>query len=232
MSLSGKPSIRTYGSKPRKVSTTALWDGSRDVPRPRALAETTNHINHRRKNSSGLTGLVKGVVEWLSPKKARSEEYRNILDKENNPSKLRKRVPIEDEEEVSDVESIKSVSTLVASTPKKESAGSETKQGVELLLQFCSKEEVVAFSEYMSTLLENAKVEKLGEASYSEVYTLTTTDGNTTVLKVVPFSDTLQEKDTGMSNLDDILQEIRISRAMTKLEGFADFRGYINFLSF
>src|SRR5271156_607640 len=229
MSLSGKTSIRTYGSKPRKVSSTSLWDGSRDVPRARALVDSTNQINHERKNSSGLTGLVKGVVEWLSPKKSRSTESRNISDKENNPSKLRKRVPIFDEEEVSDDASIKSVSTLISSTPRKESTGSEPKEGVGLLLQFCSKEEIVVFSEYMNTLLENATVEKLGEASYSEVYTLTAADGTTTVLKVVPFLDTLQEKDTGMSNLDDILQEIRISRAMTKLEGFADFRGYVDF---
>jgi hypothetical protein len=69
----------------------------------------------------------------------------------------------------------------------------------------------------------NAEIRKIGEASYSEVFSLKHGDGTTAVLKMVPFD--VEGKDTSISNLEDILQEIRISRAMTKIEGFADFHG-------
>ena len=97
---------------------------------------------------------------------------------------------------------------------------------IDLLLQFSSKEEVVGFSEYIDGILENAEIRKLNEASYSEVFTLKHNDGTTNVLKIVPFLETSHEKDNSMSNLEDILQEIRISRVMANIQGFADFQGY------
>jgi hypothetical protein len=113
---------------------------------------------------------------------------------------------------------------LIASTPKKEvKEESEKKEGIDLLLQFCWKEEVMGFSEYINELLLDAEIRKLGEASYSEVFSLKHGDGTTAVLKIVPFD--VERKDTSICNLEDILQEIRISRAMTNIEGFADFHG-------
>jgi hypothetical protein len=214
--------MRTYGSKPRKISSTHLWDGKRDVPRRPVLGETTAGINERK---TGLGGFVKGVVDWLSPKKTRPVIARRVSGKENKLSKRDERFSLSDDEDDANT-SVESVATLVASTPKKEDKVLESKSGVDLLLQLCSREEIVVFSEYIDELLENAEVRKLGEASYSEVFTLRQSDGTTTVLKIVPFSDISEEKDVSTSNLEDILQEIRISRAMTNIDGFANFKGY------
>jgi hypothetical protein len=227
MSQNGRV-IRTYGSKPRKVSSsTALWDGTRDVPRPRVkpLGENTNDVNRERKQSA-LGGFVKGVVEWLSPKKVRPTQPKPEKGKENTLSRRRERVSLSDEEEDILNTSVESNLTLIASTPKKEKESTaEAKTGIDLLLQFCLKDEVVDFTEFMNGVLATAEVKKLGEASYSEVFTLIHGNGTKTVLKVVPFNETTDEKSSSSSNLEDILQEIRISKAMSEMDGFADFKG-------
>jgi len=170
---------------------------------------------------------MKGVVDWLSPKKPRQTKLsRKVSTKENKLVKPGARFSLSDDDngDVS-VASTSTMETLIASTPKKEAKEeSEKKEGIDLLLQFCSKEEVVGFSEYIEELLLDAEIRKLGEASYSEVFTLKHSHGTTAVLKIVPFA--IEGKDTPISNLEDILQEIRICRAMTNIEGFADFHGY------
>ena len=225
MANSRKPAIiRTYGTKPRKLSSTHLWDGSRDVPRRQPLSENTTEINER-KNTSGLGGFMKGVVDWLSPKKPRQTMSRKVSGKETKLSKRSERFSLSDDDD-GDVSIPSTEDTLIASTPKKEEKLTpELKKGIDLLLQFCSKEEVVGFSEYIDGVLENAQVRKLSEASYSEVFTLKHNDGTINVLKVVPFLENDEKKDNSMSNLEDILQEIRISRQMANIEGFADFQG-------
>jgi hypothetical protein len=226
MSQSSKAPIRTYGSKPRKVSTTHLWDGTRDVPRRPVLGENTNEVNEK-KPAGGIGGFMKGVVEWLSPKKARGPAGRLGAGKENKLSRRQARLSLSDDDDDTNT-SIASAATLIASTPKKEDKVTpEPKSGLDLLLTFCVNPEVLVFSDYIDGLLEEAEIEKLGEASYSEVFTLKHKDGTTSVLKIVPFAEnTGEEKNTSSSHLDDILQEIRISRAMTEIDGFAKFNGY------
>jgi hypothetical protein len=225
MAESRKPAVvRTYGAKPRKASITHLWDGSRDVPRPQPLNENATELN-KRNNTGGLGGFVKGVVDWLSPKKQRQTMSRKVSGKENKLSNRSERFSLSEDDD-GQVSVASTEDTLIASTPKKEEKLTpEPKKGVDLLLQFCSKDEVVGFSEYIDGLLENAQVKKLGEATYSEVFTVKRNNGTISVLKVVPFLEDNEKKDNSMSNLQDILQEIRISRVMAKVEGFADFRG-------
>jgi Haspin like kinase domain len=236
--------FRTYGSKPRKVTSTQLWDGTKDVPRRAVLGENISDTNERKSNSA-IGGFMKGVVEWLSPRKtrnsaARKGSARSTRSGKENQLARETRFSLSDEDDEAEVEeadlSIASTatSTLVSSTPKKENGKEaeisvEKKQGIDLLLEFCSVNEVVDFVEHIQGLLESATISKLGEASYSEVFTLTHSDGTTTVLKVIPFNGT-DENDPSMSNLQDLLQEIRISTAMAKVEGFADFQGYHHLL--
>ena len=218
-----KPVMRTYGSKPRKVSATHLWDGSRDVPRRQPLGENTTAENDERKSTSGLGGFMKGVVDWLSPRK---QQRPTATRKGNKMSKQNRTLSLSDDED-GDVSNASTADTLIASTPKKEEKLTpELKEGIDLLLQFCSKGEIVEFTEYINGSLENAELRKLGEASYSEVFTLKHNDGTTNVLKIVPFFENSSEKDNSMSNLEDILQEIRISQVMADVEGFGDFQGY------
>jgi hypothetical protein len=227
MSQTRRAPLRTYGSKPRKVTVTQLWDGSRDVPSRPALGENTNEVIDK-KNNSGLGGFMKGMVEWLSPKKphlAQLPKARKASGKENKLSKRGQRFSLSDDENDADT-TVESMATLVDSNPKKEDEVIlEPKEGIDLLLQFCSKDEVVGFSEYVNGALSTADIRKLGEATYSEVFTLKTNDGTTAVLKIIPFKASEDEKDTSMSNLEDLVQEIRISRAMANIDGFADFQG-------
>jgi hypothetical protein len=79
------------------------------------------------------------------------------------------------------------------------------------------RNEVVEFREYVDGL--EGTVGKSGEATCSEVLTLRHEDGTTVMLKIIRFSEGQrdeEEKDASitMGNLIDILQEIRISRAM------------------
>ena len=232
MSQSKRNPLRTYGSKPRKFSSTALWDGSRDVPRPRPnpLGENTNHLNERERKQNVIGGFVKGVVEWLSPKKSSRLAIKEEKGKENKLSRRRERISLSDDEEDVANTSVESNLTLIASTPKKEKESPlEAKRGIDLLLTFCTEAEVGDFTEFINDLLNTAEVKKLGEASYSEVFTLMHNNGATTVLKIVPFNENTDEKSSSSSNLDDILQELRISQAMAKIDGFADFQGYPQF---
>jgi hypothetical protein len=226
MSQSRRAPLRTYGSKPRKFTPTQLWDGSRDVPRRPALGENTNELNDKK--NTGLGGFMKGVVEWLSPKKPplpQISKVRRGSNKENKLSKPDERFSLSDDEDDADT-SVESFATLVATASKKEDKDiAEPKEGIELLLQFCTKDETVRFTEYIEEALKTASIHKLGEATYSEVFTLNRKDGTTAVLKIIPFNTTPDEKDTSMSNLEDLIQEIRISRAMANIEGFADFQG-------
>jgi len=185
---------------------------------------------------------MKGVVEWLSPRKARVPAVRKVSSrstrsgKENRLSR-EQRFSLSDEDDGEGDVSYASTatSTLVSSTPKKEKEKDveisvEKKEGFDLLLEFSAANEVVEFEAYIQGLLKTATISKLGEATYSEVFTLVDSDGTTAVLKVIPFSSA-DQKDTSMSSLQDLIQEIRISTAMAKVEGFADFQGYCHYLN-
>ena len=227
--------VRTYGSKPRKVSSTHLWDGSRDVPRRLPLAEhPASKTNERTPTTSAIGGFVKGVVRWLSPKKARKTVPRKTSGKENALSRQAPTVCLsdddDDEHNDADTSTASAADTLIASTPKKDSkATPEPQTGLDLLLQFCVEDRVLDFSEKVTDLVANASVRKLGEASFSEVFTIKHQNAKASVLKIVPFSHTADQNETSASTLEDILHELRISNAMAKVDGFADFQGYLSF---
>jgi len=227
--------VRTYGSKPRKVSSTHLWDGSRDVPRRLPLAEhPASKTNERTPTTSAIGGFVKGVVNWLSPQKARKTVPRKTSGKENALSTRAPAACLSDDDDHEDNDADTSIAstadTLIASTPKKDSkATPEPKTGLDLLLQFCVEDRVLDFSEHLTDLLTNASVRKLGEASFSEVFTIKHQNEKASVLKIVPFNHTADEIETPASTLEDILQELRISNTMSKVDGFADFQGYLSF---
>lgn len=107
--------------------------------------------------------------------------------------------------------------TNTSQTSLKEVAGlSATNQ----LLSLCSNPSVLNFTTYIDSLLEGATIRKLGEASYSEVFLYSPNDAeSTTVLKVIPFGNEEQCK------AKEILQEVRITKAMASIKGFIGFRG-------
>ena len=95
---------------------------------------------------------------------------------------------------------------------------SETTQ----LLQLCSEPKIVDFAAHINALLKGSTVRKLGEASYSEVFLQQSDAGplSSTVLKVIPFGKRDQ------CEVQSIVQEVRITKAMAEIEGFIGFSGY------
>jgi len=227
--------VRTYGSKPRKPSTTHLWDGTRDVPRRQPLADSTLRTANERPQTtnSGLGGFVRGVVDWLSPKKTRQKAPRKVSAPQNAPSARAHRSSLDDDSDDDsdfpngDCSIASTADTLIASTPKKDAkADPGSLGGLDLLLHFCVDHNVLDFSDHITQRLATASITKLGEASYSEVFALKNSDRTSSVLKIVPFNQTLDKTDALISKLEDILQEIRISTALADVDGFADFKGY------
>ncbi|KAG0640043.1 hypothetical protein HOY80DRAFT_885337 [Tuber brumale] len=90
----------------------------------------------------------------------------------------------------------------------------------EQLLRHCTHSSVLDFEEYIDSLAETSSIRKLGEASYSEVFFQSTPGSlSTTVLKIIPFGGQDQ------CELESIIQEVRITKAMGDIEGFIGFRG-------
>ena len=135
------------------------------------------------------------------------EELSMVSDGEN------KGLPVIDPEEV--------CSAGVSEEPhEEEPAPSAGPLSAEQLLRLCTNPSVLDFEEYINSLAETSSIRKLGEASYSEVFLqLIPGSLSTTVLKIIPFGGLDQ------CELESIIQEVRITKAMGDIEGFIGFRG-------
>jgi len=123
---------------------------------------------------------------------------------------------------------------------------SAPKTSLEGLLKTCSNSEVQPFSIFLASPILSSiivpdatslsSIQKLGEASYSEVFSLTlATERPPIVMKVIPlFDDALLRPDErsevelpDCSAPQDVLREIEITRKMAGLPGggFVDFLG-------
>lgn len=105
------------------------------------------------------------------------------------------------------------------STPEDEGDLAKTNE----LLNLCNTPRVVDFTAHMDAVGSQAIIKKLGEASYSEVYLQTPTDCDEepVVLKIIPFGKEEQ------CEITQIIQEVRITKAMGEIEGYIGFRGYV-----
>lgn len=89
-------------------------------------------------------------------------------------------------------------------------------QDIQTLLQLCRQTEPVDFHTYISDVLESSIMNKLGEASFSEVFVGTSLIGDEqTVYKVIPFGEQADEVP-----IHDITQELRISSTMSSVKGY------------
>lgn len=92
----------------------------------------------------------------------------------------------------------------------------EVKETIEALLQLCGQAIPESFDHFTSQLLTTQTIRKLGEASFSEVFLSSVeATSESTVLKIIPFGD-----EEGEAPIHDIVQELRISKAMTTVKGF------------
>ncbi|KAL7273791.1 hypothetical protein RUND412_003333 [Rhizina undulata] len=95
-----------------------------------------------------------------------------------------------------------------------------TEVAVEALLKLCTHPATLDFTAYVETLLETSTIRKLGEASFSEVFLQSEAGSNSsTVLKIIPFGEEFQ------CQIESIIQEVQITKAMAEIEGFIGFRG-------
>ncbi|KAK9462480.1 uncharacterized protein V1516DRAFT_646928 [Lipomyces oligophaga] len=85
------------------------------------------------------------------------------------------------------------------------------------LLHYCTISEVLDFSDHLTSVrTEGWKLEKLGEASYSEVFAATHAKEQDTVLKVMPFGQLGLEQ----ASIKEIENELRISKTLMMYRGF------------
>ncbi|QSL65688.1 hypothetical protein MERGE_003001 [Pneumocystis wakefieldiae] len=92
---------------------------------------------------------------------------------------------------------------------------------VESLLSFTTQKNVYEFSDYVSSLLSEYSISKLGEASYSEVYLIKTENHDETVLKIIPFG-----KEDQLTS-EEVLHEVRVTAKMSSIDGFVKSKGFV-----
>jgi hypothetical protein len=91
---------------------------------------------------------------------------------------------------------------------------------LEELLEICTENDIVEFTQYIKGLARGSRIKKLGEASYSEVFLQSFSNLNKTkVLKIIPFGG----KDQCL--ISQIIQEVRITQTMAQFPGFVGFEG-------
>ncbi|KAK7207033.1 hypothetical protein BZA70DRAFT_234522 [Myxozyma melibiosi] len=90
------------------------------------------------------------------------------------------------------------------------------------LLNFCTIPTIEDFSQFIEEHRRTWSMQKLGEASYSEVYAaLHARTKQSTVLKIMPFG----RKDMEQASIQDISNELKISKTMMRFDGFVDVVG-------
>lgn len=93
--------------------------------------------------------------------------------------------------------------------------------GLDVLLKLCDQLRPTSFAAFIEDLTVRSSLLKLGEASYSEVFLETCKSrAEQTVLKIIPFGPAAAQ-----IPVRDIVQELRISKTMSRTAGFVGFKG-------
>ncbi|KAK9321195.1 hypothetical protein V1517DRAFT_327033 [Lipomyces orientalis] len=91
--------------------------------------------------------------------------------------------------------------------------------GLDDLLNSCTSKEIRNFSEFIASFQDRWRLQKLGEASYSEVYSAIHNESAVShVLKVMPFGKT--DGETEQASVCDIANELKISKTLMAYDGF------------
>ncbi|KAK9240164.1 hypothetical protein V1525DRAFT_354483 [Lipomyces kononenkoae] len=87
------------------------------------------------------------------------------------------------------------------------------------LLNCCTDREVQNFSEFIASFKDSWNLHKLGEASYSEVFSAVhNKSGASHVLKIMPFGE--PDAEIEQATVDDITNELKISKTLMEYDGF------------
>lgn len=85
----------------------------------------------------------------------------------------------------------------------------------------------ISIESWRSVLPENCTLAKIAEASYAEVYRITTSSA-TSIVKIMPLKlpdDAESERRTYASDIKDVIPELRIMNILTEIPGFVQFKG-------
>ncbi|KAF5290814.1 hypothetical protein FQR65_LT11518 [Abscondita terminalis] len=89
-----------------------------------------------------------------------------------------------------------------------------------IVLRKCGQEEPIPFAEcYSQTTLQ--KCRKIGEGVYGEVFLYKNTEGNGTVMKIIPIEGSQLVNDEPQKKFSEILSEIVIAMELSKFSGFS-----------
>ncbi|KAK9354578.1 hypothetical protein V1523DRAFT_432373 [Lipomyces doorenjongii] len=87
------------------------------------------------------------------------------------------------------------------------------------LLKCCPSREVQNFSKFIGSFKDSWSLQKLGEASYSEVYSAVHKEsGASNVLKIMPFGNS--DAEIEQASVRDIANELKISKTLMEYDGF------------
>ncbi|KAK9247650.1 hypothetical protein V1506DRAFT_470181 [Lipomyces tetrasporus] len=87
------------------------------------------------------------------------------------------------------------------------------------LLNCCTSKEVRNFSEFIASFQDRWRLQKLGEASYSEVFSAIHCESTAShVLKIMPFGKT--DAEIEQASVCDIANELKISKTLMAYDGF------------
>ncbi|KAK9377757.1 uncharacterized protein V1513DRAFT_476651 [Lipomyces chichibuensis] len=87
------------------------------------------------------------------------------------------------------------------------------------LLKCCTSREVQNFSKFIGSFKDSWSLQKLGEASYSEVYSAVHNEsGASNVLKIMPFGKA--DAEIEQASVRDIVNELKISKTLMEYDGF------------
>ncbi|KAK9369679.1 hypothetical protein V1509DRAFT_618787 [Lipomyces kononenkoae] len=206
------PSSSTPSSPDSRNDNVQLNPTSR-TPSPIALPKRKSSLTHF---DSNLSFPVTKEAEYSrnslsSPQKSVKKPPRKLpspLSSPNNISTIHKGAslpssPLRNVTNISDLDAVNDTSI----------------SDLDDLLNCCTNREIQTFSEFIASFKDSWTLRKLGEASYSEVYSAVhKQSGVSHVLKIMPFGK--PDAEIEQASVGDIANELKISKALMEYDGF------------
>lgn len=154
----------------------------------------SNHHNHQDQDEN-----EKPVISLPTPNDTSREKLRNKLRASNSLLSLAR----------------SETSNSLVAVPAEQFQQSQ----LDTLLGLCNSSSIYEFSEYVSDTIKTVEMNKLAEASFSEVFIQKDKHKNTSkIYKIIPFGNEELEQ----LPMQDIIQELSIARLLMSLDGFVD----------
>lgn len=216
--MESRSKVKTYGKNRRYINKDIeIWASLDERPcalKPRNIENFNNqersdleHIHSKPKKDS--------LLSWNILLKKGSYKENELLAKRNQNLVPTVIIPASPRDNASkSVVNKKEVVNLPSSVALSGKPANKSKlDPLHRLLQIVAQEDALPFSQFVKS--QTFEIQKIGEASYSEVYQASNADDVPVVWKVIPFGE------DGQAQYADVLNEVQISQWI-KVDGFAN----------